>query len=170
MKKTLLIVGSGGHGKVVHEAALLQNAVDILGFADDRNTGKHILGTISDFETGKIKADCFIVAIGNNEARKNIYLRLTHYCEPAVIIHPSAVVSSAAGIGKGTVILANAVINAEAYVGENCIINSMSLVDHETQIGNHSHISQGTMVGSNVEIGDCFLSEIGERIKSFSIK
>ena len=168
MKKKLVIVGAGGHGKVVKEAALLQMEFDVIGFTDDRESGNEILGTLSDFLSGKINADYFVVAIGNNEARKNIFEKLSVNHEAAVILHPSAVISASAKIGRGTVVLANAVINAEAIIGENCIINSLSLIDHQSFIGNHSHIAQGAIVGSNVKVKDNCTTELGERIKSFS--
>lgn len=173
-KQRLIIVGSGGHGKVVLEAALLQNKYKIVGFADDtvknKNNSKHeIIGTIKDLETGKIKADCFVVAIGNNNIRKKIFLKLIQKLDAAIIIHPSAVVSKTSELCKGTVILANSVISTNVSIGLNSVINSLCLVDHETVVGNHVHISQGTIIGSNVNLKDNYTSKLGERIKSFSI-
>jgi sugar O-acyltransferase (sialic acid O-acetyltransferase NeuD family) len=173
MKNTLVIIGAGGHGKVVLETALLQGDYQIAGFIDDAVRVDEIngflrIGTIDELLNQKIKADCFIVAIGNNETRKNLFEKLKSFMKPAIIKHPSAVISVSASIGNGTVILANSVINAGTSIGENCIINSMCLIDHETEIGNHVHISQGTIVGSNVKICDSFSTTIGDKIDSFS--
>ena len=173
MKNNLIIIGAGGHGKVVAEAAMTH--FNVIGFADDKTpVGSEIINDIkvilSTEEIEKIKksATYFIVAMGNNEIRRNIFDTLSAQMKPAIVIHSSAIVSKNAAIGNGSVILANAVVNSGAQVGKNCIINSLSLVDHDTTIGNHSHISQGTIIGSNCIISEVFTSELGQRIKSFS--
>ncbi|HEY4798284.1 MAG TPA: acetyltransferase [Bacteroidia bacterium] len=174
MRKNLVIIGSGGHGRAVLEAAILQNKYKVMGFVDDlakesEKYGFKILGTTKDVLAGKVNADYFIIAIGNNKIRKNIFASLKQKLKPAIILHPSAVISPSSEIGNGTVVLANSVIGASVTIGENCIINSMCLIDHETNAGDHIHISQGTIIGSNVRIKNEFSSELGARIKSFSI-
>ncbi len=175
MKNKIVIIGAGGHGKVVADAILKQGKFTLLGFFDDNKpinviyyNGFSVIGKSTDLEKIKTITDFFIVAIGNNEIRKSVYENLKHFIEPAIIIHPSAIISPSVSIEKGTVILANTVINADASIGENCIINSLSLIDHETNVGNNVHISQGTIVGSNVKICDNSITKIGEKIDSFT--
>jgi sugar O-acyltransferase (sialic acid O-acetyltransferase NeuD family) len=172
-KRNLLIIGAGGHGKVILDAAIKLNEYTILGFLDDQKS----LGTVieQDFTVlGGVEgikdlfsADtCFVVAIGDNMSRKRIYDKLKKVMVPAVLVHPSASVSDSAVVGPGSVVLAGAVINSGSMIGENCIVNSLALVDHETRVGSHSHISQGALIGSNLKLPDLFTARFGERVPS----
>jgi len=170
--KRLIIIGLGGHGRVVADAALI-SGYSVAGFLDDRkeqNVGiakeYKILGGVSDAKSILQKNDFFIVAIGNNEIRKGIFENLAELAMPATIIHTSAVIPPDVEIGVGTVVLANAVINAGCKIGNNCIINSLALVDHETVIGSHSHIAQGSIIGSNCTLPEMYVTELGQRLKS----
>jgi sugar O-acyltransferase (sialic acid O-acetyltransferase NeuD family) len=172
--KRLFIIGAGGHGKVIAETAAAAG-YQVAGFMDDHIKkeevvlqGYKVVGTIADALNGMGTNDYFIVGIGNNEARRKIYERLSGSVMPATIIHPSAIVSVFAKIGNGCVVLANSVVNAGSEIGINSIINSLSLIDHDTNVGSHSHIAQGTIVGSNCALPEMFVSELGQKIKSFT--
>lgn len=174
MKQELFIVGAGGHGKVVLDAALLQDKYRVAGLVDDNlapGTTVNGMKVITDragigktFSAGT----AFIVAIGNNALREEICNELRTNYTPATIIHPSCIIANTAIVGEGTVVLAGAVINANAMIGNNCIINSLSLIDHDTRIGNHTHIAQGTIVGSHVTIPAKHTSELGGRYPSYT--
>ncbi|CAN5412115.1 acetyltransferase [soil metagenome] len=156
MKKKLIIIGSGGHGRVVADAALKSDEFDVIGFTDDNIApGKIIIdkyvvvARAEEIEKIKTLAEYFIVAIGNNEIRKKIFETFSEILKPATVIHPFTSISPFAKIGKGVVILAGAVVSANAQIGDDCIINVQSLVDHDSIVGKHSHISRGVMVGSH---------------------
>ena len=172
--KRLFIIGAGGHGKVVAEAAGL-DGFEIAGFIDDTKKKEEfvtpeykVAGSVAEASSIMQKTDYFVVAIGNNKVRKDIYTKMLPVAIPAVIIHPGASVSKSAVIGKGTVVLANAVINAECRVGDNCIINALSLLDHESVVGSHSHIAQGSIIGSNCSLPELSVTDIGQARKSFT--
>ena len=172
MTNNLIIVGAGGHGKVVLDAALKQKKYNIIGFADDgKGVGSKVSGdymVICDNSAVLQMQNIhyFIVAIGNNTIREKIFNELKDKLKPATIIHTSAVISDNANIQFGTVVLANAVINPGANIGNNCIINAMALVDHDSTIGNNTHLSPGTIVGSHTNIPNNYTSTLGEKIKS----
>lgn len=173
MKQKLFIIGAGGHGRVVLDAALQQSFYDVVGLVDDNlEPGTVVQGVkvITDrkgvqnvFET----ATRFIVAIGNNELRRQVFEEMKASFLPATVIHPSAVIATHAQVQEGSVVLAGAVINVNAVIGKNCIINSMSLIDHDTRIGDHTHIAQGTIVGSNVTIPESYVTELGGKYPSY---
>lgn len=175
MKPKIVIIGAGGHGKVVCDAILAQNKYELIGFVDTTlEIGKHVIGTFKIIETQKnissLKAiaEYYIVAIGNNEVRAKIADETRLFLKPATIIHPTAIIGSEVIINTGTVVLANSVINASSSIGENSIINIGNMIDHDCKIGNNVRLSIGTLVGSNSEIGDRYSSAIGEKINSFS--
>lgn len=175
MKPKLIIVGAGGHGKVVADALDLDNNYEILGFVD----GLVPVGTVvfknykvianqNDLNSLVGKAEYAIVAVGNNEIRKKIADELKNNFKPITIIHSTAVIGSDVLIGEGTVVLANAVITTNSRIGNNTIVNAGVIVDHDCVVGNDVHLSVGTVVGSNTVIGSGITTIIGQKINSFS--
>ena len=175
MKNKIIIIGAGGHGKTVCETILAENKFEVAGFVDSTVaigtpiiSGYKVIASQNDLHSLKNIANYFIVAIGNNNTRKELYDSLKQILQPATIIHSSAIISLSAKLGKGNVILAGAIINAYTIIGENIIVNSGVIIDHECNIGSHVHLSIGTLIGSNSHIANDFTSKIGERIESFS--
>ncbi len=175
MGNRIVIIGAGGHGKVVCDAILSQNEYVINGFVDANvPVGETVINNYQviahqdNLEALKTQVDFFIVAIGNNKIREQIFNLAKTILQPATVIHSSAVIGSEVKIGEGTVVLAYSVINASARVGENVIVNARTVIDHDCIIGNHVHLSIGTMVGSNSTVDDFTTSLIGQKMDSFS--
>lgn len=175
MKPSVVIIGAGGHGKVVYDALIVQNKYEVVGFVDSIlqvNTNviadAKVICTQQNIESLIGKVVYIIVAIGNNEARAKVYSSLKTLFKPAIVIHPSSVIGTEVNIGEGSVILANAVVNARASIGENTIINSAVVLDHDCRIGNHAYLKLGTIVANNMVVKDFYTSEIAETIKAFS--
>ena len=161
MNKKVVIIGAGGHAKVIADIVRASGDV-VVGFLDDSYTEpkefyrSRVIGKTSDYK--EYVCGCsFVIAIGNGGVRKRISSELE--CEWYTAIHPSAVVSDSAKIGCGTVVMANAVINADAQIGEHVIINTGAIVEHDCQIGSYSHLSPRcavcgvTKVGNSVWLG-----------------
>ena len=175
MGNRIVIIGAGGHGKVVYDAISAQNTYSIVGFVDslvavgtavkDNCTVICEQRNISELEG---IADYFIVAIGNNSIREQVFSAAADLLQPATVIHPSAVFGLDIIFGKGSVALANCVINTNSFIGENSIVNSGVVIDHDCKIGKSVHLAIGTMVGSNSIVGNGYSSGIGEHINSFS--
>lgn len=150
--KKIIIIGAGGHGRVVAETAKL-NGYKEIDFLDDADK-QTAVGRVADFIKYIGEAD-FIVSIGNNAVRMKIQSDLIKSGANVVsLIHPNASVSESAAIGKGTVVMAGAVINAGAVIGDGAIINTCASVDHDCKIGDFSHISVGARICGTVAIGD----------------
>lgn len=167
MNKKLVIIGAGGHGKVIANIAKLNGYKDIV-FLDDNSEKKEcglypIVGTTKDIE--KYSNDQFIVGIGNNKVRRKLtsFLLEKQY-DVTTLIHPSAVIDETVQIGQGTVIMANAVINADTTIGQGCIINTASSVDHDCCIQDYVHICPGVHVAGTVHIGDNTWVGIGSSV------
>lgn len=156
----LLILGAGGHGRVVAEADELENRWNEIAFLDDRNDvakvlNHNIIGKINEYEKFLGQYDYAVVAIGDNEKRLNLIQKLSKagYKIP-VIIHPRAWVSNYSTIGEGSVILAGAVVNTNANIGKGCIININSSIDHDSTIEDGVHVCSGAVVRSMCHIGE----------------
>jgi sugar O-acyltransferase (sialic acid O-acetyltransferase NeuD family) len=172
--KRLLIVGTGGQGKVVMDCAL--NSYDDITFmTNDINThgiDEYKILYEQDISPEYIVSnfDEIIVAIGNNKARLNLSLKyVSQGLKLATIIHPAAIVSKYAQIQEGTVIFANAVVNPYAKIGKASIINTGSIVEHDCVLEDGVHISPNAAMGGTVCIGKktwvCVGSSIANNIK-----
>ena len=160
MNHPLIIVGAGGHAKVVAEAAKL-SGFEIVGFVDQspdrwgtKIFGIPVLGDESVFESPDHNDCVAVVAVGDNMLRESIATRLlARNVKFSVVVHPSAVISPSATLGNGTVVLAGVVINSMATVGNHCIVNTMASVDHDCLVEDFSHLSPGVHLAGNCKIG-----------------
>ena len=156
----VIILGDGGHSKVIQEMIFCGGEHQILAILDDkyeqRFQERGMVHAPISYLVKLFRQDTKVVAaIGGNEIRKKIVqdLRLLpkHYL---TVIHPTAIVSKSAKIGKGTVIMPNAVINANANIGQHCIINTGAVVEHDNSIGDYSHVSPNGTLAGNVTAGE----------------
>ena len=157
MKDRIMIIGAGGHGKVVADIAKQNGYKEILFLDDDisrKTNGRYqVVGTGNDIDRYKEKYD-FFVAVGDNDTREWITVKLSKMnIEQPILIHPSATIDETVKIGEGTVIMANAVINADSKIGRGCIINTSATVDHDCIIDDYVHISPGAHIAGGVQIG-----------------
>ncbi|MBR5156654.1 MAG: acetyltransferase [Clostridia bacterium] len=151
-KKRLLIIGAGGHGKVVFDIAAKCGYLSI-GFLDDADENNPlVLAGVSDFKKYINEAE-FFVAIGNSRVREKILSDLiANGAEIATLIHPNAVVAQNVQIGCGTVVMASAVINPDTFIGDGVIINTSSSVDHDCKVADFCHVSVGSHLCGTVNV------------------
>lgn len=167
----LVIIGEGGHSKVIRDIihakryrlrAILDDKYDELLLNDDVYRGpiSSALGLLNHIENLK-----FIVAIGNNQIRQSIVSRLGLNSDKYIsLIHDTAVVSSSAYIGQGTVVMANTIINADAFVGHHTIINSGAIIEHDNNIGNYVHVAPKATLTGAVRVGEGAMIGAGANI------
>lgn len=168
MTKRLVIIGAGGHGKVVADCAQAMAKFSEIVFLDGlypRITKVEqwpVLGkgdNLSAFADGN---SVFFVAIGNNQTRSKVIAELDKVAEKiTTLIHPSAVISPYVTIGEGTLVCANVVINIATHIGRGCIINTSCSVDHDCIIGDYVHLAPGTKLAGSINIGEYSFVGIG---------
>lgn len=159
--RTVAILGAGGHGKVVAEAAILSQQWDKVHFFDDRYpTLKScevwpVVGSVEDLEKCSTEYTGVIVAIGDNCTRLAQIRALNALgINIATIVHPSATISSFSKLAPGTVVLANAVVNAFVSIGAGVIVNTSSVIEHDCVIADGVHVSPNATLLGGVEIGE----------------
>ena len=154
MTKKLVIIGASGHGKVIADIAL-KNGYEIIGFLDDNENVKKILGFNVIGKVAEIHKwvdDCeFVIAIGNNVIRERI--AETYNVKWATLIHPTVNIGLDVKIGEGTVIMAKAVLNSSVTVGKHCIVNTGAIVEHDNVLEDYVHISPNTTLAGTVCVG-----------------
>lgn len=158
----LVIIGAGGHAKVVIDAIRLQGKYIPYAVIDEINYGHIFCGIKVEKRLEQKDNLAFVVAIGDNKTRKEKYQSCLQLgWQPATIIHPSAVIANDVSLGAGTVIFAGAAINAATVIGENCIINTGATVDHDCRLANHVHVAPGCHLAGEITIGEGSLLGIG---------
>jgi sugar O-acyltransferase (sialic acid O-acetyltransferase NeuD family) len=157
--------GAGGHGRVLLETVVLQGEFDVVGFVDDNKDlhgccveGVRVLGgrTILPELLGRGIRHVFlgVGAIRDNHPRAQIF---HHLCDIGLqvvnVIHPTAVVSRSAVLGKGVVIMAGVLLNCGVQVGNNVILNTGAAIDHDCRLEDHVHIAPGVVLSGGVRVG-----------------
>ncbi len=150
--KTLIIIGAGGHGKVVADIAKLCGYTNIK-FLDDNEqavdcSGYTVIGKSSDYKL--YPDENFFVSIGNSKVREQIQSKLSNV---VTLVHPKAVIADDAKIGVGTVVMAGVVVNPGTVIGDGCIINTCSSVDHDCFVDSYVHVAAGSHLCGSVTVG-----------------
>ena len=148
-QKQVVIIGAGGHAKVIADI-ILKSGDKVYGFLDDKLEEGTIIANnknlkvIGDFNsrfslpvTRKNENLEFIIAIGDNKKRKEIAEKSNPDIKYYTAIHPTANIGMDVKIGEGTVIMANACINSSAQIGKHCIINTGAIIEHDNKIGDY---------------------------------
>lgn len=157
-KDKLLIIGAGGHGRVVFDIAKSLCKYLEIAFLDDdfkKNCNDYrVVGKIDDYP--KFINNCdFIVALGDGGVRKKISEMLVSSGANLVsLIHPQSVIGSNVTIEDGCAVMAGVVVNCGTIVKKGSILNTSSSVDHDCSIGEYCHISVGSHICGTVSIGD----------------
>ncbi|THF56605.1 acetyltransferase [Ollibium composti] len=158
MKRSLLVLGCGGHGRVVADAAF-ECGYDEVAFLDDVGSahqprGLKVLGPFAATADFAPDWPAAIAAVGNGDLRLRLFhdIRQLGFETPS-IVHPSAVVSRGALIGNGVFVAAGAIINTDARIGDAVIVNTGARIDHDCEIGVGSHIAPGATLSGSVVVG-----------------
>jgi acetyltransferase EpsM len=158
----IVVVGQGGHSKVIADLILSNQKYEIVGFLDDKYSELRLIedkyyGPISSADKlldqgHNVK---FVIAIGDNKIRHSIVQKLGFSDDYYLtVIHKSAVLSPTAKIGYGTVIMPNSVINADSQIGHHSIINTGSVIEHDSIVGNFSHVCPSSTLTGTVHLGE----------------
>lgn len=168
MCKKVIIIGGGGHARVIADC-VLKSGDCLLGFLDDNLPageeilGFPVLGNTASFDNYP-EAE-FIIGIGNAGVRETIAEKLKDV-RFYTAIHPTAVIGLGVTIGEGSCVLANAVVNAGAVVGKHCILNTASVVEHDNKLSDFVHISPTAALAGTVTVGKSTHIGAGAKVRN----
>lgn len=164
--KHLVVIGAGGHAKVIISTAL-ESGWQIDEILDDNPSthGTMVLGVPVNglINMQQIGDRCTVIGIGNTEARRLTAQRLVG-CKFATLVHPQSYVHSSCRLGAGTVVFAGAIIQPDSMVGKHAIVNTSASIDHECVIEHFAQIAPGVQLGGNVVIGEGAFVGIGASV------
>ena len=154
---SLLLFGAGGHARVVADAALLCEGRGRI-FGSDRDPlrcrGELVPGVdlllVGDAMLRDLSA--VHIAIGSNAAREKEAGAWGHE-RLATVMHPAAMVSPLAAIGRGCFVAAGAIVGPGALLEMGVIVNHGAVVDHDVQLGAFCHVAPNATLGGSVRVG-----------------
>jgi len=160
-KLPVIIIGGGGHAKVVADVLKLNN-YPIVGIVDCNGPeGLKIkdipyLGTddaVFQYLPQSILLANGVGSIGSTERRESVFNFFQgkdyHFVK---VVHPSSVIAADVIMGEGVQVMAGAVIQPGSILGCNVVINTRASVDHDCNIGNHTHIAPGAILSGGVQV------------------
>ncbi len=173
MSKPIIILGGGGHAKVLLEALIFENKIEILGFTElDENKnlslGKTKIKYLGEDEAikqfspkdydlvnglGSVGIDTLKRRRGKFEEFKRLGFKFFNVIHPVSII--SEDVKETLRLKEGLQIMAGVNIRPGSEIGDNTIVNTGASIDHDCMIGAHVHIAPGVVLSGEVGIGDC---------------
>jgi UDP-N-acetylbacillosamine N-acetyltransferase len=184
-RKQLIILGSKDFAKLVRNLAL-ENGYDFLGFIDDYNKGKDILGTIDDLINFNKKQVQVAIGIGYNNliARENIMMRISEWgYDMPNLVHPKAYIARDVQLGTGNIIMNNVSIDHFSVIGDGNVFWPGSIISHDCKIdrnnffspsatvcgfcriGSRNFIGAGTIIVDNVKVSSGNFIKAGSVVK-----
>ena len=161
----IVVIGAGGHAKVVVATALAAG-YRVSAAYDDRDElwGNDLLGVpIQGPVTNDALDGTFaILAVGDNQARKAVASKLR--ARWVTVVHPNATVHASATLGDGTVVFAGCVVQPGATIGAHGILNTGASVDHDCSLGDFVHVAPGARLCGAVTAGEGALIGVGASV------
>jgi sugar O-acyltransferase (sialic acid O-acetyltransferase NeuD family) len=170
----VVVIGGGGHAKVVLSLLRKMGKYQILGYADLRDNGT-LLGaaylgddqkliSIAAAHSG-LNAVLAVGQVGLGHARQEIQTRMQSLSLSfPSIISPNAIVNEGVGIGAGVTVMDGVVINSGGSIGLGTIVNTNSTVEHDVRIDDWVHIAPGVTISGGVAIGSFSMIGVGATI------
>ena len=165
MSNSIVLVGGGGHCKVVLDVIKENNYYDEICISDlKENIGKEILDIRIEYTDDQLEnlfkrgISFAFVSMGKvniNDQRMKLYKKIKNIgFNIPPIISTSSIVSIYTEISEGTFVGKNAVINPGVKIGKNCIINTGAIIEHDCIMGDNVHIGPGAVLSGGVTVGE----------------
>jgi UDP-perosamine 4-acetyltransferase len=161
-----VMVGSGGHARVLQEVLALQG-IALHGFIAPNSTSRLAdipwLGTDTDLPQLDSAQIVLVNGVGSVSApllRRSVFEKaIQEGFAFASVVDANASIRASCTLAAGVQVLSGAILGSDVTIGEDSIVNSGAIVEHGTRVGAHTHISPGATIAGEVQIGDC--SHIG---------
>jgi sugar O-acyltransferase (sialic acid O-acetyltransferase NeuD family) len=158
----VVVIGAGGHGKVVVSTLQAAGRSVAAVYDDDRERwGQELLGvpvTGIPSDGPRRGRRLGVIGVGDNRSRQRLSGLPFEWLS---VVHPQAWRHGSVKLGAGTVLFVGSVVQPDARLGRHCIVNTGALIDHDSTLGNFVHVAPGARLAGGVEVGDGALLGIG---------
>jgi sugar O-acyltransferase (sialic acid O-acetyltransferase NeuD family) len=158
--KKLVILGAGGHAKVVIESAQAMGNFDSIVALDDRYPALNavldipVVGPFQHYAEVCTPDAFAFVAIGDNVRRAQwLTILASQNIALATIIHPQSWISPSARLGAGVFVAPLAAISSMSQVGLGSIINTSAVVGHDCVVETCAHIAPHATIVGGAHVG-----------------
>ncbi|EGB15116.1 sugar O-acyltransferase, sialic acid O-acetyltransferase NeuD family [Pseudodesulfovibrio mercurii] len=166
----IVIIGGGGHARVVADILLAVEGMEPVGFVTAERApgtpgpfGLPVLG--GDDAVDDIPHDGLVVAVGDNGIRRRLFEHFAARGETFVnAVHPTAILAPDVVLGRGCMVCPGAIVNTGSVIGDDVILNTGSVTDHDCRIGDHAHVAPGAKLAGAVRIGAGVLVGLGAAV------
>lgn len=163
MSKPVIVIGGGGHARVVMDALRLRG-VSMLGICDPAlprgSAGPFGVAVLGDDEAVAAYAPAQVDLVNgvgstqSTQARRQLFETFSaRGYRFAEVVHPAAIVAGDVTLDEGAQIMAGAIIQSGTAVGRDVIVNTGARIDHDCRIGDHVHIAPGATLSGGVVVG-----------------
>ena len=175
MTDKIILIGGGGHAKVL--AAMLKKSpqFSVLGYLDPKDAGPLLgfpyLGTETQIPAllEKHKKLSALIAFGKIKADNKRHLRFQELkklgLEFPSLVAKGAIVNEGVSLGEGSVVMDGAVIQPGTSIQPLGIVNTGACIDHDCEIGIDVHVAPGATLSGAVKVGDFSLIGVGACVK-----
>ena len=162
MVERLVILGAGGHAKMVIDVARSQGRYEpVLCLARDVDPAQRVLGVEVAIEDQQRLRELQLAgvaafpAVGDNKIRRKLLVNLQQLgFHVPTLVAANAWLSPSAQLGAGTVLMPGATVGSDARVGNGVIINTHASIDHDCHLADYCHVGPGTTLAGNVRLGE----------------
>ncbi len=183
--KNLVLIGGGGNALVILSTIMdinnIKKQFKVIGFLDDKKVKLRnikYLGKINKKNINSLLKNRninFIWTLRSVNLQKQHIKKLINLNIPernfVTIIHPTAVVSSMAKIGKGVTIQPYVNIGPNVKIGNHVHIFAQAMIGHDTKLGSYVYVANNVSIGAKINVGEGVYfgsnSTIIEKIKIF---
>jgi sugar O-acyltransferase (sialic acid O-acetyltransferase NeuD family) len=161
-KNPVIIIGAGGHAKVLLDTLKLikRNVIGLIAkdiVKGDILDGIKVLGDDQEIQFFSPDKVCLVNGVGSlpgNMLRWKLADKFRNKgFDFSQIIHPAACIAEDVIISQGVQVMAGSVLQPGVKIGEDCIINTGVLIDHDCHISANCHLSPGVTLCGGVRIG-----------------
>lgn len=159
----VVVIGGGGHAKVVIGILRKLKRHRILGYTDLKDNGALLgvpyLGSDRELaalaaERNKVNAVLAVGQVGLGDHRYELWTRLHSLALFfPLIVSPDAIVNEEVSGGEGAVVMDGAVINSGANIGRGAIVNTNSTIEHDVVLEDWVHVAPGATISGGVTVG-----------------
>jgi len=172
--KDVLIIGGGGHAKVLASLLKKHSEWNPIGYTelDDKGTllGLPYIGNDEIITSLIAEKNLKYGVIGIGQI-KNIDLRkrIIQSIEAMGLILPPiiserAIINEDVQIGHGTVIMDGVILQPGVRIGRYSIVNTGATIDHDCEIADFVHIAPGVNLSGDVVVGNNVLIGTGAKV------